>query len=276
MRGTGIDDVNKAPDYCRQSQVCTVREIGTVERRLTMYQFTNEFMSHDKNIEFLRANMMGPNAMRLSEELASYLDINENMRILDLGCGSGLSTLFLVKKYGAQVFAADLWISPTENYERFRTLGIDDKAIPIFVDATKGLPFAHGYFDLMLSIDAYHYFGDTAEMLQSLIPFVKKGGHIAVAIPGLKYEFGKNVPDEMQPFWNSEMERTLRSLDWWKALWAKAQGIEIVDSREMSCCRQAWEEWLTAYHPIVAEDIKMMEAEGGKYFNSIQLIAKVI
>ena len=133
-----------------------------------MYQFTNEFMSHDENVEFLRTNMMGPNAMRLSEELASYLDINENMRILDLGCGSGLSTLFLVKKYGAQVFAADLWISPTENYERFRTLGIDDKAIPIFVDATKGLPFAHGYFDLMLSIDAYHYFGDTVEMLQSV------------------------------------------------------------------------------------------------------------
>jgi len=74
-----------------------------------MYQFTNEFMSHDKNIEFLRANMMGPNAMRLSEELASYLDISKDMRILDLGCGCGLSTLFLVKKYGAQVFAADLY-----------------------------------------------------------------------------------------------------------------------------------------------------------------------
>ncbi|MDD4471371.1 MAG: class I SAM-dependent methyltransferase, partial [Methanoculleus sp.] len=99
-------------------------------------------MSNAENVEFLKATMMGPNAMRVSEELSSHLKIDENMRVLDLGCGQGLSTLFLVKKYGASVFAADLWISPTENYERFRSLGIDDKAVPISVDATKGLPFA--------------------------------------------------------------------------------------------------------------------------------------
>jgi cyclopropane fatty-acyl-phospholipid synthase-like methyltransferase len=241
-----------------------------------MYTFTNQFISSPANLEFLKATMMGPNAMRLAEELASYLNIDESMRVLDLGCGSGLSTLLLTQKYGAQVFAADLWISPTENYERFKSIGIDDKAVPISVDATKGLPFANGYFDLLFTVDAYHYFGDTVEMLPSLIPFVKKGGVIAVAIPGLKYEFGKNVPIELQPFWNGEMDRTLHSLDWWKDLWKRAEGIAMVDSREMACCRQAWQEWLTGYHPVVAEDIKMMAAEGGKYFNLVQLIAKVI
>ena len=241
-----------------------------------MYTFTNQFMSSPTNLEFLKATMMGPNAMRVAEELASTLNIDENMRILDLGCGSGLSTLLLTKKYGAKVFAADLWISPTENYERFKSIGIDEQAVPISVDATKGLPFANGYFDLLFTVDAYHYFGDTADMLPSLIPFVKKGGVIAVAIPGLKYEFGENVPAELQPFWNGEMARTLHSLEWWKTLWARAGGIEMVDSREMACCRQAWEEWLTGYHPVVAEDIKMMAAEGGKYFNLVQLIAKVV
>ena len=241
-----------------------------------MYTFTNQFMSSPTNLEFLKATMMGPNAMRVAEELASTLNIDENMRILDLGCGSGLSTLLLTKKYGAKVFAADLWISPTENYERFKSIGIDEQAVPISVDATKSLPFANGYFDLLFSVDAYHYFGDTAEMLPSLIPFVKKGGIVAVAIPGLKYEFGKNIPAELQPFWNGEMARTLHSLEWWKELWERAEGVEMVDSREMACCREAWEEWLTGYHPVVAEDIKMMTAEGGKYFNMIQLIAKVI
>ncbi|MCL1887239.1 MAG: methyltransferase domain-containing protein [Betaproteobacteria bacterium] len=241
-----------------------------------MYTFTNQFISNDKNVEFLKATMMGPNAMRVAEELASYLNINENMRVLDLGCGCGLSTLLLAKKYGASVFAADLWISPTENNERFQSIGIDDKAVPIFVDATKGLPFASGYFDLLFTVDAYHYFGDTAEMLPSLIPFVKKGGYIAVAVPGLKYEFGKNVPEEMRPFWNDEVERTLHSLDWWKALWSREKGIEIVNCREMDCFKQAWDEWLTGYHPVVAGDIEMMKAENGKYFNLVQLIAKVI
>lgn len=74
-------------------------------------------------------------------------------------------------------------MSPTENYERFKSVGIDDKAVPVSVDATKGLPFANRYFDLLFTVDAYHYFGDTEEMLPSLIPFIKKGGYIAVAIP---------------------------------------------------------------------------------------------
>lgn len=241
-----------------------------------MYPFTDGFMADEKNVEFLKATMMGPNAMRLSEELASHLDIREDMRILDLGCGGGLSTLFLVKKYGASVFAADLWISPTENYERFRSLGIDAKAIPFSADATQGLPFANGYFDLLFTVDSYHYFGDTPEMLPSLIPFVKKGGTIAIVVPGIKYEFGENIPEEMRPFWNADVARTIHSLDWWKAIWQQAKGIEIVDIREMACCEQSWKEWHTANWEGIAWDIEMKNAENGNYYNLIQLIAKVI
>ena len=97
-----------------------------------------------------------------------------------------------------------------------------------------------------------------------------------MAIPGIKYEFGDNVPDKMKPFWNDEVARTIHSLDWWKELWSKEKGIEIIDIREMLCCKQAWDEWHTANWQGIAEDIKMMEAEDGKYFNLIQMIARVI
>lgn len=58
-------------------------QLAKLERKNTMYSFTNQFMSNDKNAEFLKATMMGPNAMRLAEELASHLNINENMRRAD-------------------------------------------------------------------------------------------------------------------------------------------------------------------------------------------------
>lgn len=47
---------------------------------------------------FLQENMMGPNAWILAEELTSDLPIKRGMRILDLGCGRGISSIFLAKK----------------------------------------------------------------------------------------------------------------------------------------------------------------------------------
>jgi len=167
----------------------------------------------------MKSTMMGPNAMRMAEELTSHLDIAQGMKVLDLGCGCGLSTVFLVKKHAVTVFAGDLWISPTDNYHRFQAMGIVDVSVPFRADATQGLPFPDRYFDLMISIDAYHYFGDTKDMLPSLTPLVKKGGHIAIAIPGLKHEFGKTVPEEMMPFWEDEAARTMHSIEWWKDIW---------------------------------------------------------
>ena len=80
------------------------------------------------------------------------------MRVLDLGCGRGLTSAYLADTFGVQVFALDLWIPATENYLRFRELGLDSRIIPLHGDAWN-MPFAEEYFDAVVSIDSYHYFG---------------------------------------------------------------------------------------------------------------------
>lgn len=75
------------------------------------------------DMDFLLNAMMGPNAIRITEELADTLPIVPGMRILDLGCGTGISSLLFAKKYDAVVFAADLWTNPIENAGRFAKLG---------------------------------------------------------------------------------------------------------------------------------------------------------
>ena len=52
----------------------------------------------------------------------------------------------------------DLWITATENYARFRELGLDGRIVPIHADALS-LPYAEGFFDGIVSVDSYHYFG---------------------------------------------------------------------------------------------------------------------
>ena len=241
--------------------------------------FSNKFISDEKNFALLQDIMWGPNAIRQSEELATHFTITKDMRILDLGCGTGLSSLYLVQEYGAEVFATDLFADPTENYERFKSLDIADKIIPMIIDATQPLPFAKGYFDVIFSVGAYNVFGDNEKMLPNLIPYVKKGGYIAVSFPGLKYEFGDNVPPEMQPFWDvPDVARFIRGIEWWKDLFNKAEGIEIITISEMACHDIAWKEYLASIDPCGEDkwDLDMMAAEDGKYFNTIQLIAKII
>jgi SAM-dependent methyltransferase len=241
--------------------------------------FSNKFVADEKNFTLLKNTMWGPNGIRQAEELASHFTITKDMRILDLGCGMGLSALYLVQAHDAYVFATDLYADPTENHERFQSLGISDKIIPMITDATQPLPFAKHYFDVIFSVGAYNMFGDNEEMLPNVISYVKKGGYIAVAFPGLKYEFGDNVPPEMQPFWEvPEVAKTVRGIEWWKDLFGKADGIEIVNISEMACHDIAWKEYIASIDPC-GEDkwtLDMKKAEDGKYFNTIQMIAKVI
>ena len=241
--------------------------------------FSNKFIADEKNLALLKETMWGPNGIRQAEELASHFTITKDMRILDLGSGMGLSALYLVQAYGAKVFATDLFADPTVNHERFKSLGIADKIVPMILDAAQPLPFAKGYFDVIFSVGAYNMFGDNEEMLPKLIPYVKKGGYIAVAFPGLKYDFGDNVPPEMQPFWDvPDVARCVRGIEWWKDLFSKAEGIEIVNISEMACHDIAWKEYLASIDPNGEGkwDLDMMAAEDGKYYNTIQLIAKVI
>ena len=72
-------------------------------------------------------------------------------------------------------------------------------------------------------------------------------------------------------------------IEWWKDLFNKAKGLEIVNLSEQACHDIAWEEYLTSLDPSggdeMGEDkwtLNMKIAEDGKYFNTIQLIAKVI
>ena len=61
-------------------------------------------------------------------------------------------------------------------------------------------------------------------------------------------------------------------------MFSKAEGIEIVNISEMACHDIAWKEYLKSIAPG-GEDkwtLDMMRAENGKYFNTIQLVAKVI
>ncbi len=83
----------------------------------------------------------GANALWLTEWLMSAIDVRPGMRVLDLGCGRAASSIFLRREFGVQVWATDLWISASENFQRIRDAGVEDGVFPLHADA-RSLPFA--------------------------------------------------------------------------------------------------------------------------------------
>src|SRR5438477_6727932 len=81
----------------------------------------------------------GANPLWLTEWLTEALDLRPGMQVLDLGCGRAMSSIFLRREFGVQVWAADLWFSPSENFQRIQGAGVADGVFPIHADA-RALP----------------------------------------------------------------------------------------------------------------------------------------
>ena len=77
----------------------------------------------------------GANALWLTEWLAEALDLQPGMRVLDLGCGRAMSSIFLHREFGVQAWATDLWFSASENLQRIRAAGLENGVFPIHADA---------------------------------------------------------------------------------------------------------------------------------------------
>jgi tRNA1(Val) A37 N6-methylase TrmN6 len=73
-------------------------------------------------------------------------EIRGRFRHVDLGCGRGATSLFLVWRYGVSVVAVDLWIDPAQLAEEARAAGLADRITPLRADAREVPPFPEAHF----------------------------------------------------------------------------------------------------------------------------------
>jgi cyclopropane fatty-acyl-phospholipid synthase-like methyltransferase len=155
----------------------------------------------------------GANALWLTEWLAEALELHPGMRVLDLGCGRAASSIFLCREFGVQVWAADLWFNPSENLQRIRDARVEDGVFPIHADA-RSLPFAADFFDAIVCIDSFPYFGTDDLYLHTLARFVKPGGQMGIAGAGLAREVEGPVPEHLRAWWTQDCAWCLHSAAW--------------------------------------------------------------
>ena len=184
-------------------------------------------------------NQMGPNALWLTEALTEVLPIEPGMKVLDLGCGKAMSSIFLAREFGAKVWATDLWIPASENQQRIVDAGLTDLITPIHAEAHT-LPFAHDFFDAIVSFDAYQYFGTSDLYLGYILDFLKTGGRIGAVMPSTTRELGDEVPAALEPFWEWDF-CCWHTPGWWQTHWAKTHKVRV-DVADM--IDEGWRDWL--------------------------------
>lgn len=221
----------------------------------------------------LLAKIMGPNPFKLQEEMLLNHKIPTGSLVCDLGSGQGLTSVMLVKDYSFKVYAVDLWSEPQENRRFFYEMGLTPEQItPVKADAT-ALPFEKEFFDAVVSIDSYNYWGRDPEYLDAkLLPFVKRGGYIYACVPGLKKDCHDNLPKELLLSWTPEQLAYLRDIIYWTEIVNSSRDAEVVSIYEMESNEDVWADWLNQENDIAVNDRKTMGAGGGKYLNFIAFV----
>ena len=155
-----------------------------VAARLTRAEFPR---SAHYDPRWVLENLMGPNPLWLAESLSQVMEFEPNMRVMDLGCGKAITSIFLAQEFQLQVWATDLWISTSDNWQRIRAAQREQQAFPLHAEAHR-LPIAREFFDAIVSLDAYHYFGTDDLYLGYLSQFVRPDGLMAIVVPGVVEE----------------------------------------------------------------------------------------
>ena len=234
-----------------------------------------------KNIEnyrkyFTKEYMMGPNALRLlSEVVEDNPNATSKGNVLDLGCGAALSSIFLANETSADtVWALDLWVSATDNYKRICENRLENKIIPIHGDAL-AMPFAHEYFDAVVSVDTYHYFGCEENVFaEKILPFIKKGGYTLIVVPGLKEEPTGDMKTLMDE-WAGDEAYMFKTKEWWAKHIAKGceeqVEVEVYESVQFNL---VWQEWFDSGHEYGARDQEFLERGLKDILNFVMIVVR--
>jgi SAM-dependent methyltransferase len=228
--------------------------------------------------EWILENQMGPNALWLADELTATMDLRPGMRVLDLGCGRTLTSVFLAREYGVHVTAADLWVDPSKNWERIRQAGVADSVFPLRVDAHDLKKFREEYFDAVVCVDAYEYFVTDHWFLPSLLRIVRPGGQVGVITPGVTQELDGRTPEHLAPWWIGEFN-SWQTPQWWRRLWESSGKVDVERADLLPRSGANWLAWeeamLTTEPPRGSADIAaMLRADAGRTLGFARIVAR--
>jgi len=235
---------------------------------LTRAQFPRASRYHP---DWILAGVSGAaNPLWMTEWLTTALVLRPGMRVLDLGCGRALSSIFLHREFGVEVWAVDLWFGAAENQQRIRDAGVAGGVFPIHADA-RALPFAPAFFDAIVSIDSFVYYGTDDLYLNYIAGFLKPGGTLGIAGAGLVHEFDHAVPEHLREWWTADMG-CLHSAAWWRRHWSVTGIVDLDVADTLPDGWALWRDWVTLIAPSNTVEIAALDRDAGRCLGYVRAV----
>ncbi|MBL8017559.1 MAG: methyltransferase domain-containing protein [Ignavibacteria bacterium] len=179
---------------------------------------------------WITQNSLGENVLYNLESLTEIIEFREGMRVLDLGCGTGVSAIFLAKEFGVEVWAVDQYIPPSENFRRIKEMNCEHCVFPLKLNARE-LPFPPCFFDVIVAVDSYMYFGTDEKFTPYISQFLKPGGIIGIVdicfIKEINYLM--ELPDFLRHDYQDKWY-FVHSIEWWAKMWNKTGHLKILNA----------------------------------------------
>lgn len=249
------------------------RKLFTLDELRRVFALPDYPRSSNFDPEWVIDNSMGPNVLWLAEGLTNAMNLVSGMRVLDLGCGKAVSSIFLAREFGLEVWAADLWIDVAANWKRVCDAGEVARVFPVHAEA-HDLPFADRFFDAIICIDAYHYFGTDDLYLEYLTRFARDGAEIGIVMPGTTRELDR-PPSHLEPYWHRDFA-TFHSAAWWRRHWEKSGLVEVRSCDEVPNGADLWQLWSdTCIQQGVArgpEQAEMLHVDAGRTLGFVRMV----
>ncbi len=194
----------------------------------------------------LYEDFFGGGGLFLATRMARTLQLKAGDVVLDLGCGKGPTSIFLVKHYDVKVVAVDLWTSATFLNEKFTTRGYRDRIVPLNLDVTQTLPFAENYFDAIFCLNSFNFYGGSVEFLQHLLKHLKPGGQLCLGSevlsdeftaeqlqhPPYVYAFHLPPPNEHVDVFEGDFKKQ-HTPQWWRSLFEQSGLLQVEHCEEL-------------------------------------------
>ncbi len=228
------------------------------------------------DLQWVRQHSMGENVLFNLESLTTLVPLKPGMRVLDLGCGKAISSIFLAKEYQVQVWAVDEAIAPTENLARIQEADLGQSVFPLQGNA-RDLPFPEEYFDAVMVVDAYTYFGTDEKYLPYICKFIKPGGYLAIADVCFTREI--TTLQEVPPFLRKDFQNYwyfIHSINWWQQLWEKTGLVTIKTAEVLPAAQLIREEYIRDYADKQFKDpfVRALTADKQGLITFFRLIAQ--